>query len=231
MSARIDHIVVAAASLQAGVDWCEATLGVTPGPGGAHPLMGTHNRLFGIGTPRFPLAYFEIIAIDPAATPQRAAGLRRWFDLDDTQLQDTLARSGPQIVHLVASVPDASAAVRALHGRGIDRGAVLEASRMTPAGLLQWRITVRDDGQRLFYGALPTLIEWGEVHPARGMPDSGVTLEAVDIRHPRPGDLSAAWQAAGIDGLDGVQISAGKPNLAVVLRTPRGVVTLSSNGH
>ena len=43
----------------------------------------------------------------------------------------------------------------------IDRGHVLEASRDTPAGRLAWQITVRDDGQRLFYGALPTLIEWG----------------------------------------------------------------------
>ena len=30
----LDHLVVMAASLDEGVAWCEATLGVTPGPGG-----------------------------------------------------------------------------------------------------------------------------------------------------------------------------------------------------
>lgn len=43
--AKLDHLVIMANSLDDGVDWCEATLGVTPGPGGEHPLMGTHNRL------------------------------------------------------------------------------------------------------------------------------------------------------------------------------------------
>jgi hypothetical protein len=43
-----------AASLPEGVAWCEATLGVTPGPGGEHPLMGTHNRLLRIATAGFP---------------------------------------------------------------------------------------------------------------------------------------------------------------------------------
>ena len=44
-AAGLDHLVVAAASLDEGVPWCEATLGVTPGPGRAHALFGTPNRL------------------------------------------------------------------------------------------------------------------------------------------------------------------------------------------
>ena len=76
MTARVDHLVVAAASLEEGVAWCEATLGVVPGPGGEHPLMGTHNRLLRIATVDYPRAYFEIIAIQPGRAPQRA---RRWF--------------------------------------------------------------------------------------------------------------------------------------------------------
>jgi hypothetical protein len=31
---QLDHLVVAARTLDEGVAWCEATLGVTPGPGG-----------------------------------------------------------------------------------------------------------------------------------------------------------------------------------------------------
>ena len=92
MPARIDHLVIAASSLDEGVAWCEATFGVVPGPGGVHPLMGTHNRLLKIATADFPRAYLEIIAIDPGQKPTRHAAFHRWFDLDDAELQATLAR-------------------------------------------------------------------------------------------------------------------------------------------
>ena len=89
MTARIDHLVIAAASLKQGAAWCEATLGVAPGPGGEHPLMGTHNRLLRIATVDHPRVYLEIIAVQPGRTPQRP---HRWFDLDDETVRDTLAR-------------------------------------------------------------------------------------------------------------------------------------------
>jgi hypothetical protein len=227
MQARIDHLVVAAANLDEGVQWCEATFGVAPGTGGSHPLMGTHNRLMKIATLDFPRAYFEIIAIDPAATPTRAAGTHRWFDLDDAELQAGLARGAPRLVHFVAEVPDAEAAVQALARERIDRGRVLEASRDTPAGRLAWQITVRDDGQRLMYGTLPTLIEWGPVHPTDSMPDSGVRLRSLTVAHPRAGDLDAAMAAIG---LSNVPVRTGAPNLCAVFDTPRGTVTLDSKG-
>ena len=69
MKTQIDHLVVVAATLSQGVQWCEDTLGITPGPGGEHDKQGTHNRLFKIATPAHPLAYFEIIAINPHADP------------------------------------------------------------------------------------------------------------------------------------------------------------------
>jgi hypothetical protein len=67
--AHIDHLVVAAPSLAEGVAWCETTLGLVPGPGGAHALFGTHNRLLRLHSARHPRAYLEIIATDPAASP------------------------------------------------------------------------------------------------------------------------------------------------------------------
>jgi hypothetical protein len=111
VAARIDHLVVGAASLEQGVAWCEATLGVVPGPGGEHPLMGTHNRLLRVATVDFPRTYFEIIAVQPGREPQRA---RRWFDLDAETVRDTLRRDGPRLLHFVASVPTLRAAVQAL---------------------------------------------------------------------------------------------------------------------
>jgi hypothetical protein len=229
VSAQIDHLVIAARTLDEGVAWCEATLGVTPGPGGAHPLMGTHNRLISIATDAFPLAYLEIIAIDSNKQPTRAAGLHRWFDLDDATLQAELAQHGPRLIHFVARVPDAAAALHALAAgpTPIDRGPLVEASRDTAAGRLDWKISVRDDGQRLFYGALPTVIEWGPVHPADTMPASGITLTELHATHPRPEMLHAAHSALGLAQLP---VEAGPPNLVAVLQTPRGPVTLESKG-
>jgi hypothetical protein len=224
MSARIDHLVVAAATLEEASAWCEATLGVTPGPGGEHPLMGTHNRLLRIATVNHPRAYFELISIQPGKTPQRA---RRWFDLDDESVRDTIRRDGPRLVHFVASVPDARQAVSALHTLGHDRGEIIRASRMTPRGLLEWQITVREDGQRLMSGTLPTLIQWDGIHPAAGLPESGVTLQALCAYAPQPAELQRAYDALA---LQGVTVKPGATNLVAVFDTPRGRVKLESGG-
>ena len=227
LTAQLDHLVVAAANLAEGVQWCENVLGVTPGAGGEHALMGTHNRLFTVATPNFVQVYLEIIAIHSGASCARPDWARRWFDLDDGELQARLAKSGPQLVHFVARTTRLQADVRALSALGLDRGQVLTASRNTAGGLLSWKITVRDDGQRLFYGALPTLIEWGGVHPAQSMAPSGVTLQSLQAQHPRPDALRAAYQAIG---LSGVALSPGPPNLMATLQTPRGLLTLESKG-
>lgn len=222
MKAALDHLVVLAAALDEGVAWCEATLGLTPGPGGQHALMGTHNRLFSIASPAFPLAYFEIIAIDPAAS---APARRRWFDLDDPEVQARLRREGPRLAHWVARVPDARAAVAALQALGMERGEVLTASRPTPQGLLQWQITVRDDGQRLLDGCLPTLIQWGAVHPAAAMPASGATLMALELCHPQAERLASACGALGLQTLS---LRAGPAQLRARLQTPNGTIEICS---
>jgi hypothetical protein len=233
---RIDHLVVAAPTLEAGVAWCEATLGITPGPGGEHVLMGTHNRLFRIATVDYPRAYFEIIAVNPAAPDPVPPRARRWFDLDDAALAARIAAKGPQLVHFVANVPEMDTALAALAALDIDRGPALATSRMTPRGELRWKITVRDDGRRLFDGALPTLIEWIDVdaqanycaHPASAMPDSGVTLQGLAVTHPQAAALRRAYDAIG---LAGVSLQEGAvPRIDATLRTPRGLVTLSSQG-
>lgn len=217
--------MVAARTLDEGVAWCEATLGVTPGPGGEHALFGTHNRLLRLVCASAPRAYLEVIAVNPQATPTRPAGHKRWFDLDDPTLQERLAQHGPQLVHWVASVPDVEAAHARLLALGMERGPVIGASRPTPQGLLQWRITVRDDGQRLFDGALPTLIQWGETHPAASMPDSGLRLQALTLAHPEAQRLQQALAAIG---LDDVAVAPGPAALTAQLDTPQGPRTLAS---
>ena len=221
MNSCIDHLVVAAASIEEGVAWCERTLGVTPGPGGQHPLMGTHNRLLKIATSTFEEAYFEIIAVNPnAPAPQRV----RWFGLDEPGLRQRL-RDGPRLIHAVARAAALAAQREALLGMGLDPGVPVKAGRDTPQGPLAWQILVRDDGRLLCGGALPTLIQWDGRHPTQAMPDSGVTLSALTLRGvPLPARDVLRLQDVS------VQATPAAPALTAVLQTPRGEVVLSSDG-
>jgi hypothetical protein len=215
VSARVDHLVVAAATLDDGVRWCEATLGVTPGPGGQHPLMSTHNRLLRIDSADFPNAYLEIVAIDPQAPPP---GRARWFGMDALGLS-----GGPRLVGVVAQVDGLDAMLNALRENGIDAGRALAASREAAQGPLSWRIAVRDDGQLLFGGALPTLIEWGERHPVPAMAPSRLRLRALTLRGLPPA-------AASVLALHAVMVAdAPGPALQAQIESPRGLVTLSSS--
>ncbi|WP_275250712.1 VOC family protein [Vandammella animalimorsus] len=228
--ARLDHLVVMADTLEQGAAWCQATLGIAPGPGGAHPLFGTHNRLLSIATQAGPFAqaYLEIIAIDPAASPAATTdgrARRRWFDMDEAALRAQVRAQGPRLIHWVARVPDLARACAALAAQGIERGDILQASRQTPRGLLQWQIAVRPDGQRLFDGCLPTLIQWGQAHPSDALPDSGLALHSLHLQHPQAEALRAALKALGLSGQ--LQLSAGPARLSAQLHTPRGLVTVA----
>lgn len=218
MSVTVDHLIVAAASLEQGVAWCEATLGVTPGPGGRHALMGTHNRLFKVAGPGFPGAYFEIIAIDPAAPPP---GRARWFGLDDPGLQALIA-DGPRLVHFVARSTALGADRQGLLDAGHQPGAPVAASRETPAGTLSWEILVRDDGRLECGGALPTLIQWQGPHPTDRMADSGVILRALALH-------GVGERAGQVLRLPGVQLLPGAgPAITATFATPRGEIVLTS---
>lgn len=174
----IDHLVVAAPDLAAGVAWCERVLGVSPAPGGSHGLMGTHNRLLNISSAAYPRCYLEIIAIDPAAPGP--VGRARWFDLDQPALQQALREQGPGLIHWVARVAQMDATLAQMHSEGIDAGEPVAAER----GDLRWRIALRQDGRRLRREGLPTLIEWatGGPHPADRLPASGVSLQRFEAR-------------------------------------------------
>lgn len=234
MKSQIDHLVVAAHSLQQGVEWCEATLGITPAAGGEHEKYGTHNRLFKIATPAFPVAYLEIIAINPDAVIEKKPPPTRWFDLDNPQLQTELVKS-PRLIHFVVNTGNIQDARHAWKAQGIDRGPVIHASRKTPKGLLQWQITVRLDGDRLFDGTLPTLIQWGKpeaadpmhLHPRNHLPRSGVSLKSLDISHPSASKIQAAYDAIS---LGNIAVSEGPANILATLQTPKGLVTLESLG-
>lgn len=209
-------------------------MGITPGPGGEHALYGTHNRLFKIATPANPLAYLEVIAINPDAARSANAPTKRWFDMDDAALQAAVAIE-PRLVHFVVNTSDIQAARAALKAQGIDRGPAVQASRHSRRGVLQWQVTVREDGQRLFNGALPTLIQWGKpnaaeplrLHPRNSLPRSGVTLQRISVTHPNAVKLQAAYEAIG---LADIAVETGPANITATLHTPKGIIKLESHG-
>lgn len=210
----VDHLVVAATTLDQGVAWCEATLGVTPGPGGRHPQMGTHNRLLSIACEAFPQAYLEVLAVDPDAP---APGRARWFGLDEADLS-----AGPRLLTWVGRSPMLDMHRWGLITVGQPPGDPLAASRETAAGLLRWQILVPADGRPRCGGALPTLIQWQGPHPADAMPASGVTLKRLTVRGVPP----RAREVLRLRGVTAADDDG--PAVQAVLATPTGDVTLST---
>jgi hypothetical protein len=227
---ELDRLVIAAASLEAGIAWSEATFGLVPDAGGAHPRMGTHNRIFSVASARFPRAYLEIIAIDPAGA---APAGPRWFGLDDAVLQASID-DGPQLIHWAARCADLGAAIAAFRAGGCDPGDATPMERRTPQGWLHWQITIRGDGRLQCGGAWPTLVEWGEVHPSSSLVPTGVTLvelglgaEALGAAKPASGPREGAL-AELLSGSGAVVDGALEAPLCAVLDTPRGRVVLEA---
>jgi len=209
---ELDHLVVAAPSLESGAAWLEQRLGVALQGGGRHPGWGTHNRLLqlGLGT------YLELIAPDPDQPPPARP---RPFGLDRDDVRARL-RERPRLVHFVMRTTELAAAVPAL---GYDPGPITPMSR----GPLQWRITVPPDGRPAGDGVLPTLIQWDidfvTQHPTATLEPRGVTLARLTIGAPAP-------SRALLDGIEGdrriVLVAAQTASLAAELNTPKGAVTL-----
>lgn len=221
MNATIDHLVVAADSLEQGAAWCAATFGIQPSGGGKHPLMGTHNRVIAISSENFPDCYLEVIAIDPDAPEP---GRPRWFGLDHPAVREAV-RESPRLVHAVARTSRIEMLRRDLATLALNPGELLAARRDTPDGLLKWRITVRDDGLADCAGALPSLIEWEGQHPCAHMPLTDVALQGLVLRGLPP-------QAVDVLKLPSVHTSPSdavqNAPLTATLESPRSLVVLDA---
>lgn len=208
-----DHLVLAAATLADGIDYVSSLTGAVPKPGGKHATMGTHNALLRLGE----RLYLEVIAIDPAAPKP---GRPRWFGLDGVALQAELLEQ-PRLIHWVARTLDIDAALRA---SSPEHGTVHALSR----GDYRWRITLPDDGALPGKGLVPTLIQWeSDTHPADRLPASQVALVEMAGSHPEPASIRLVLARLGLG--DALHVSFDRETrLAAMLRTPRGMVTLTS---
>jgi len=208
---KLDHLVVVAPKLSVGAEFVRRVLDVAPEGGGAHPTMGTHNCLLRLGD----RAYLEVIAIDPAAPrPLR----KRWFGLDALPPD-----APPRLAAWVAWTDD----IEQVAAAASHLGKITPMSR----GSLNWRITVRDDGDPPLQGIGPSVIEWPPgVHPADRMPDSGCSLVRLEGYHPDPGKVCILLRTIGFDGpFQVARLASGRePCLIAHIQTPSGLCRLST---
>lgn len=217
-AARLDHLVIGAASLEEGARYISETLGVDIPRGGEHSRMGTHNLLMRLGDG----VYLEVIAVNPtAAAPNRP----RWFGLDDPYVRAVLVQ-GPRLLTWVVRVGGIG------EYRGLPYLGASVFERMSRDDL-EWWISVSCDGGLYANGLLPLVIEWeSENHPSLSMVDQGCRLRSLDLYHPNP-----PWLVSQLTPLQlqeppkvhGIAVTK-HPYLAVTLDTPQGARVLESFG-
>ncbi|BAO85838.1 glyoxalase [Burkholderia sp. SFA1] len=226
---KLDHLVIAARTLEEGARFVAVKFGVETAGGGAHPSMRTHNRLLNL----WDGAYLEVIAIDPAAAPAESPR-PRLFALDDPALQHRLEAHGPQLVHWVARVE---------RPKSLGRWREQYPDRIAPVAAMSrggntWGLTVPDDGafpswQGAGDGVLPSLIQWDTPrHPSATLPESGVALRSLTGFHPEAQTLAAQLAWLGAAHLMRVEATAGAPVLVAEFDLPDGsVLTLGESAE
>lgn len=200
----LDHIAIAAETLEEGVDYVETTLGVSMAAGGKHPLFATHNRLLGLGD-----IYLEVIAIDPSSG---AVPRCRWFNLDRFS-------GPPRPTNWICKTNEPKTDLpRALAGTG----PMVEVRR----GDIRWQITVPENGCLPLDGCAPALIDWADLpSPARSLPNQGCRLRELKINHPSHDKLAQFLQGLLKDPRVVVEY-AEQPSFEIEIDTPWGMKCL-----
>lgn len=195
---ELDHIAVAAATLEEGVAYVESSLGIALAGGGKHAYMSTHNRVIGLG----PSDYLEVIAVDPDAPPVPHP---RWFRLDEFS-------GRPRLTNWICRVPDLGAALAAAPSAA---GRAVDLAR----GDFRWRMGVPEDGRLPFDECYPALIEWlGGLKPQDRLADSGCRLTRLEVAHPQAAEIAALVTLAD----PRVVFTTGSPALRAEFATPYG---------
>ena len=202
----IDHLVWAAADLDAGIAAIEGLLRARPERGGVHPGGGTRNALLSLG----PRCYLEIIAPDPAQ------------DVRGTPVEWMRKLARPGLVTWAVGVRNLESLLPKAQQLDMETSGIFAMSRKTVVGeILQWKLLrLRRHG---LGPVIPFFIDWLESpHPCEGLA-AACTLEALTITHPEA-DLIGRW-------FDALEIDcpvsrAASISISARVRCPNGVVTL-----
>ena len=213
---KLDHVVVAADTLEQGVAHLETQLGVSIPKGGEHPDMGTHNHLMQLGNK----AFLELISINPNGKPPKRP---RWFGLDDMYVRERLEKR-PQLLTWVVNTSN----LRTLQA---DVTFPLGQTTTLSRGDLSWNFVLPEDGRLLAGGILPYVMQWHiDVHPAGKMADLGCRLKSLTLHHPYPDWLRSSLQelgAAALVKIEPLEANA-SPYMSAEIETPSGTKVLNS---
>lgn len=210
----LDHIVIAADSLQQGAEYIQQTFGVQIPGGGKHQSMATHNLVMQLGND----AYLEVIAIDPDGQIPRHP---RWFALDTPHMRAAVKQQ-PRLITWVINTTDL---VALANQAGFDIGIPTGLSRDS----LSWEFALPDDGHLLGDGMLPYCIQWhSSPHPSQGMVDNGCLLQELTIHHNRPHWLNDRLDAIKASHLVHIEPLPDDQTayLSATIDTPNGTVVL-----
>ncbi len=225
---QLDHLVIAARTLEEGARFVAGKLGVEMNEGGAHPLMRTHNRLLNL----WGGAYLEVIAVDRDAAAADSPR-PRLFALDNPAFIERL-EAGPQLVHWVARVQ---------RPKLLTRWQAQYPERIAPAvsmsrGANSWSLTVPDDGafpawQGSGDGLLPSLIQWDtQRHPSESLPETGIAVKSITGFHPRAHVVLEQLAWLGASHLINIEVTQGMPVLVVEFELPDGsIVTMGESAE
>ena len=213
---NIDHFVVGAADLSAGVEYINELLDVTIPFGGEHEKMGTHNHLMQLGNNLF----LEVIAVNPKASkPNRS----RWYGLDNPEISGRLHRQ-PGLLTWVVNTADIRSLVE---HKAFDFGTPELISR----DHLSWYFGLPDDGDVYEGGTLPYIMQWNtREHPAKAMANLNCQFKSLDLYHPNPQWLGQILESIDADSFVNLHYTGQNPYSVVTIDSPAGLKQLRSVG-
>jgi len=202
---QVDHIIVAVADLEAGIDEFREKTGIEPVFGGIHPGRGTQNALVALGAG----VYLEILA--PQTDIEIPEELEWMLELE------TMTPTG-----FAVSTSDIESTASILSDSGFAAANPSSGSRATPAGdTLMWTTTAISNPA--IEGA-PFFIEWhaDSPHPASTSP-AGCELRSLSVATNQQSQMSGLFTALGL----AITVVAGQSEGAgydIVIDCPNGEV-------
>ena len=206
VASHIDHVIVGANDLNAGMTSFERLTGVSPVIGGEHPGRGTRNALVSLGDG----TYLELIAPNPAER----------VESHDVRSLEALRAIKP--IGWAVGVRDIEATRSKLRSQGFATSLPQPGSRRRPDGsLLEWQTFTFSTFE---HDLAPFFIRWNNprMHPSRTSP-RGCKLASLQLLDPVPEKLAAAVHALRLN----VSVEkAGEQKMVLELVCPKGTVAL-----
>jgi hypothetical protein len=209
MAATLDHFIYAGRDLDVMSARFEQMTGVSPGRGGRHPGMGTHNALASLGND----IYFELLAVDPTQKDK----------LEGTMGARINALPSPRLFAYMLKGRDLAQQQKVLASHGITAD-LFDASRTTPdGGTLKWRLLVPHDNPLGDF--VPKFIDWLDTPHPSTTSKPGCTFEGFEIGHPEASQLRSLLKELGAS----VPVeTSDRAHFRLRIASPKGRVVLAS---